>query len=290
MENTAQNTPERRIEVSPAIRCFSLENTESQELWIEKSTAPYPLAFFFGIAGGSSLWFDEKRRRRRLEPNRSLLYYDPVGAPSLHLQLDAGARLFALQTGIDELHRLLGADKLYSPGSGNAEKPYEREREISPGITIVLSQLAHCELSAHLRPLYHKAKAYELLCLYFETERQKAEESCPFLLDEEHLCKIRKAKRILIENMADPPALKALSQKVGLNEYRLKLGFKNIYGNTLYGFLMDYKMEYARKLIQEEKLQIKAIAYNLGYENPSHFIAAFKRKYGVTPKKYASAQ
>ncbi len=47
-------------------------------------------------------------------------------------------------------------------------------------------------------------------------------------------------------------------------------------------------MEYARKLLASKKYNISEISFKIGYSTPSHFIAAFKKKYGSTPKKYMS--
>ncbi|MEL6845426.1 MAG: helix-turn-helix transcriptional regulator, partial [Bacteroidota bacterium] len=71
-----------------------------------------------------------------------------------------------------------------------------------------------------------------------------------------------------------------------LNEYQLKVGFKNVYGNTVYQHLTNYKMEHARRLLDKQDLRVNEVSDLVGYSNPSHFIVAFKRRFGVTPKKY----
>ena len=45
-------------------------------------------------------------------------------------------------------------------------------------------------------------------------------------------------------------------------------------------------MEYARKLLESNKLNVNEVGHKIGYSTSSHFIAAFKKKYGTTPKKY----
>jgi len=76
-----------------------------------------------------------------------------------------------------------------------------------------------------------------------------------------------------------------------LNEYQLKAGFKEIYGNSVFGlFCWIHKLDHARVLLDTKKYQVNEVAYQLGYTNPSHFIAAFKKKFGVTPKKYLMAK
>ena len=86
--------------------------------------------------------------------------------------------------------------------------------------------------------------------------------------------------------MDTPPGLKELAKICGLNEYQLKMGFKEIYGNTVFGFLLDHKLDHSRVLLDSDKYQVNEVAYQIGYTNPSHFIAAFKKKFGITPKKY----
>lgn len=86
--------------------------------------------------------------------------------------------------------------------------------------------------------------------------------------------------------MAEPPGLQELANEVGLNLKKLKVGFKQLYGDTVYSFLFDYKMEYARKMLESGEFNVNEVSVKVGYSTPSHFIAGFKKKYGTTPKKY----
>jgi AraC-like DNA-binding protein len=152
-------------------------------------------------------------------------------------------------------------------------------------MAIVLSQLFHYNLHPQIKNLYYKGKGYELLSLYFNRTEDASAEQCPFLVDEDVL-KIRKAKEIVIQNMAEPPGLQELADAVGLTLKKLKMGFKQIYGDTVYGFLFDYKMDYARKLLDSGTYNVNEVGLKIGYSTGSHFIAAFKKKFATTPKKY----
>ena len=66
----------------------------------------------------------------------------------------------------------------------------------------------------------------------------------------------------------------------------MKVGFKNIYGSTMHNYLADYKLNHALKLMVTDNYKVQEAAAEIGYSNPSHFITAFKKKFGVTPKKY----
>jgi AraC-like DNA-binding protein len=48
-------------------------------------------------------------------------------------------------------------------------------------------------------------------------------------------------------------------------------------------------MELAKTLLQEQQMNVNEIASHLGYSASSHFIASFKRKFGITPKQFSKA-
>lgn len=75
-----------------------------------------------------------------------------------------------------------------------------------------------------------------------------------------------------------------LAHKCGLNDFKLKSGFKQLYGNTVFGYLGNLRMEVALRLLKEQK-SVRLVAEEIGYKNPQHFTAAFKKKYGVLPSQ-----
>ena len=81
-------------------------------------------------------------------------------------------------------------------------------------------------------------------------------------------------------------SLVELSEKIGLNIKKLKEGFKQIYGDTVYGYLLDYKMNEARRMLSSRNFNVNEVGLKIGYSTSSHFISAFKKKFGTTPKKY----
>ncbi len=89
--------------------------------------------------------------------------------------------------------------------------------------------------------------------------------------------------------MVEPPTLQELSDEIGLSLRKLKEGFKQIYGDSVYGFLLEHKMDYARKLLESGKYNVNEVGLKLGYSTASHFITSFKKQFGTTPKKYLSS-
>ena len=53
-------------------------------------------------------------------------------------------------------------------------------------------------------------------------------------------------------------------------------------------FFFNTKWNSPENYYSSNKYSVGEIGLRVGYSTPSHFIAAFKKKYGTTPKKYLS--
>jgi AraC-like DNA-binding protein len=95
------------------------------------------------------------------------------------------------------------------------------------------------------------------------------------LIDEDNVLKIKKAKEIIIANMAEPPGLQELDNRVEFKE--AKNGFQTNLWRYCLWFLFDYKMDFARKLLDSGSYNVNEVGLKIGYSTGSHFIAAFKR-------------
>lgn len=62
--------------------------------------------------------------------------------------------------------------------------------------------------------------------------------------------------------------------------------FKQWTGHKFWGFVTAIKIGAAKRLLKEEKLYVKEIAFKVGFESYGQFLRAFKRSVGVTPKEY----
>jgi AraC-like DNA-binding protein len=246
------------------------------------------IQFHFCLKGLSKFVFNEGRYALDILEENSLLLYNPQLDLPIHLEMQPNSWLVSILISIKKFHSLFSqeADYITFLSDDNKDKKYYKDGKISPSSAIVLTQLMHYNLNASIKNLYFKGKAYELLSLYFNRSEEANVEQCPFLVDETNVIKIRKAKDIVISRMAEPPSLQELSDEIGLNLKKLKEGFKQIYGDTVYSFLFDYKMEVARKLLESGEHNVNEVGSKVGYSTSSHFIAAFKKKYGTTPKKY----
>lgn len=260
------------------------ENTET----LEKQVGSGLIQFHFNVKGKGKFIFNNNSYTLDLNEEKALLLYNPQKELPLHLEISSKSWIISILISIKKFHTLFSSDSEMIPflSKDNLEKKYYTEESISPSMAIVLNQIFHYNQNSSIKTLYLKGKSYELLSLFFNTNEDPNAEHCPFLSDEENVLKIKKAKEIIIKNMAEPPSLQALSDEVGISLKKLKAGFKEIYGDTVFNFLFDYKMEFARKLLETGSYNVNEVGSKIGYSTSSHFIAAFKKKFGTTPKKY----
>ena len=281
---------ETMIEPGFYILKFNNETAENQ-LFKRDVNADF-IQFHFCVKGSGSFGFNNGNYRLAIQESGSLLLYNPQRDLPIEVMVAPNSWVISVLLPIKKFHTLFSNETNYIPflSGENKERKYYKDAQISPSMAIVLNQLMNYNLHRSIKPLYFKGKAYELLSLYFNREEDVDVEQCPFLADELNVVKIKKAKQIIIARMAEPPTLQELADEIQLPINKLKEGFKQIYGDPVFAFLFDYKMELARQLLASGSHNVNEVGLKVGYSTASHFIAAFKKKFGTTPKKFIVAQ
>lgn len=286
-----KNTPKDKVRVifeRDDVSLGIVENPTGSPMEISTQVKKSIIHFYFCMDGNAVFEFGS-HYSREIQRQWNYFFYNPEKDLPFVLKCCSLSKLVILTISLESLHKLFVHDALPFLKPENINRKFYDEREIPANLYVVLNQLFSMQVSETSEKLYYHAKSLELLSLYFSSKKPNTE-SCPFLNDEETVRKIKHAKEFLLKNMESPPSLKELAKQAGLNEYQLKVGFKEIYGNTVYGFLLDHKLDHSRAILDSAKYQVNEVAYQIGYTNPSHFIAAFKKKFGVTPKKYLMAR
>jgi AraC-like DNA-binding protein len=94
------------------------------------------------------------------------------------------------------------------------------------------------------------------------------------------------AKTILVGNLNNAPTIPELAKLVGINQQKLKKGFKNVFGKTINQFLIQKRMEAAKILLTQDGSSIRDVATQVGYSNQSHFSSKFREHFGMLPKDF----
>ena len=144
-------------------------------------------------------------------------------------------------------------------------------------------------LEGKLQELYLESKITDLIYTTIHDIENISKKKEHVINSKDIQC-LYKAKNILIENMSNPPSLKQLAYKAAINEFKLKKGFKKLFGNTVFGFLQEYRLNEAKKILINNEININEVSCMVGYKNVSHFSKIFKEQFGIKPKEIKKNQ
>ncbi|WP_339626436.1 AraC family transcriptional regulator [uncultured Maribacter sp.] len=290
VKNNAQRSYDEVL-IEDGFYVLKFHNEEDVNVSYSREINKKFIQFHFCLKGKGTFSFNQGSYSLNVTEENSLLLYNMQLDLPLDLKLEPKSSIVSVVMTLRKFHSLFTAEADYIPflSTDNKEKKYYAQEPFSPSIAVILSQIINYNLHPSIKALYVKGKIYELIALYFNRSPNADIEQCPYLADEENVKKIKRAKDIILANMAEPPTLTVLASEVGISLKRLKDGFKQIYGDSVYSFLFDHKMDYAKRLLETGQYNVNEIGLKVGYSTASHFIAAFKKKYNTTPKKYLIA-
>ena len=150
----------------------------------------------------------------------------------------------------------------------------------------VVRQILDCPYQGATQQIYLECKALELLALQFSDLEADAAMPNQSRLKAEELGRVHYARELLVQHLENPPSPVELSHRVGISERKLKQGFQELFGTTVFGYLSDYRMEQAKSLLRQSDITVAQVAAQVGYRNPEAFSTAFRRKFAVSPKAY----
>jgi len=96
---------------------------------------------------------------------------------------------------------------------------------------------------------------------------------------------LEKAKGLIDANISMHFTIAYLAEQAGMGETKLKLLFKQYFGNAVFTYLRNKRMIIAGELIGGKKT-IKEIARITGFKHVTNFSTAFTTYYGMAPGKY----
>lgn len=170
---------------------------------------------------------------------------------------------------------------------GNVKQLHQSLGKTTLQMRQIIQQLLQCPYQGLMQQLYLESKALELLSLQFTQWAEDEQRSnLTFKLRADEVERLHEARAFLLDNVSAPPSLMELARQVGLNERKLKQGFRQVFGTTVFGYLRDYRMQQAKQLLHNSNLTVASIAAMVGYRNPEAFSVAFQRQFAISPKAY----
>ena len=160
---------------------------------------------------------------------------------------------------------------------------YENGRIIDHRMQEILNDLKTANLLGNAASMFVEAKTLELFALLSSHDGNSKNQDISCRLRD----KMFEAKYIIEKQYNNPPTINELAKHLGICNTTMKEYFKKVFNNTIYGYLLDYRMKKAEELLKNNpELNMFEIALMLGYEHQTNFGVAFKRKYGVSPLEF----
>jgi AraC family transcriptional regulator len=104
-----------------------------------------------------------------------------------------------------------------------------------------------------------------------------------------HLLSPRRLRRVLdyVEaHLETEIALDDLARVAGASPYRFGQAFRRSVGATPYAYVLDQRVERAKRLLRETAEPVSEIAWACGFNSPTQFSTIFKRRTGVSPRRF----
>lgn len=101
--------------------------------------------------------------------------------------------------------------------------------------------------------------------------------------------RLRRARDFLLADLSHAPSLAELAAVAGMSEPTLTRQFRRQFADSPYGLFQQERMHSARTRLLSERVSVATVAADLGYTNASHFSAAFRQQFGLTPRELKRA-
>ena len=172
----------------------------------------------------------------------------------------------------------------------DSDKGFISYSDIVPNAEELSSEIAHT-LKTFNTNVFNKtilkAQTLSLLSSFFKNVFVDKRSSEYKVNDTVDYKKIAKCELLISTKLSEPfMGIEKLANKFNISSSKLKTDFKSVYGTSILQYNIDKKMQLALQLVQNTKMQIKQIAWEVGYDSPSKFTATFKKKHGKLPSEF----
>jgi|GEM_PF-5426598 len=242
----------------------------------------------FNLSGGYDFHYHQLNKTYRLDGRRHNLMYSSGFTMDLQarsaevetfgIQMEKKTFLSLAEHGHDRLKRVaeavdLGRSFMALPQWGGED----------PHLLGCIYDLRNGKVTGEMKPLWVESKMMEILDRQLNSFLPPSQE---IVLSRQEISQMYAARRYLMHHLNQPPTLKAVSQAVGTNEFKLKRNFKSIFGCSVYAFLMQERLKFAAKCLSDSPTPIAQLAYDLGFSSPQHFSRTFRQRFGAPPRTF----
>ncbi len=224
-----------------------------------------------------------------LTTGEAIFLANPRDAWQVKIIGGAGSAFYTVRMDVGTLHQLLNPafqTKKINPEQTINMRDLLRLIPVTPALIMCFDQLVYHKINPPFSSLFEQAKFLEIFSLLMESAFGQQGEVCPVAMSPAIEHKLNRVRQHIMDNVDEVPDPDQLARLYELPRNTLKEGYKYKYGKSLHQFHTDHKLESAMQMLASGEMLVKEIAFRIGYQNPSHFISAFKKKFGYTPKQF----
>lgn len=244
----------------------------------------------FALNGNVDSEFHGMRESLGLESRTQNFIYRPVFNDHHYIPVSNEEwRIFHYQVNVDYFLQLLDMNEDWTDDlrdrisrkevvTGSPEK-----MPITGTMFRCIDQILNCHLTGTLRNIVIEAKILELIAYQLEQVQQQKSKVNTASVGRTERDKFHALRDYLDDTFHEEHSLRSLAKMYCLNEFKLKKGFRELFGQTVFGYIHSLRMREAKMLIREKGLNVSQVATRTGYKNPNHFSTAFKKEFGLSP-------
>ncbi|MFZ5813289.1 MAG: helix-turn-helix transcriptional regulator [Thermodesulfobacteriota bacterium] len=255
-----------------------------------------PIQFGFIVSGASRCTYHGgclKNQTHYLESGSNSIVYLPQTSGNLEHDLNSGVFVVSFLTTACFLNEYFEHESRVVPRQfmnmlHEKEEQYFWRGKKSSTKNAILSQIIQNRYSGSMQRLFLESRVLELMAYQLQECLGGQEQEAPYLkpLKASDVERIHAARELLVMDFENPPTVAQLARTVGINEKKLKNGFRQVYGKPVFEYFRDFRLDHAREMLASGKVTVSETAYRIGYQSLSHFSRAFRQRFGLNPKDY----
>ncbi len=145
---------------------------------------------------------------------------------------------------------------------GANESYYCPPSNMTPVMKVAIRQILNCPYRGLLKQVYLESKVMELI-VHRLAQSMSLENGLktPSPLRRDDIERIHEARDILIRNLENPSSVLKLAGQVGINKNKLNQGFQQVFGTSVFDYLLNYRLEQAKQFLEDGRMNITEVAY-----------------------------
>jgi AraC-like DNA-binding protein len=228
-----------------------------------------------------------KQNNLTAELPKDIQHYNYVPTNEYELMLGKEMQCAHIAVNVDYYSNLLSESEKWSDRLKNNLKArkvcFSGPMKVDYSVRRILFEIFNTSYTNNLKEIFLEAKILELIAMQLHLSNNNGENDVTPCLKKKEKDLFYELRDYIDLSFTEEHSLKSLSRRFGINEFKLKQGFRMTFGTSVFNYIHSKKMSYAFSLIKEESKTINDVAGIIGYKNPNHFSTAFKKKFGVAP-------